>query len=149
MDDNPEFLNYSPDSEGESSLESPPVATEAPEQEAGQAALPDAEPGSKPAVTFRGNSYDLASVIGVTTGALVLLTCGTCNLGFYCLPFIPVILGIIGLIAAKDSVDSERTKLLSWLSLGSGAIIFLLLVLFIAVYIGLIVFAFMADSGSF
>ena len=80
---------------------------------------------------------------------MVLFSCFTCNLGYYCLPFVPIILGIIGLVAAKDSVDPERTKLLSWLSVGSGAIILLLIFLFIALYIGFIVFAIMADNSGF
>jgi hypothetical protein len=100
-------------------------------------------------VTFQGNSYDLAAVIGVTIGGMVLLSCLTCNLGYYCLPVAPIILGAIGLIAAKDAVDPDRTKLLSWLSLGAGVAVILLIVLFVAAYIAFIFFAVMADSGGF
>jgi hypothetical protein len=120
-----------------------------PEEKIEPAASAAAEAGSAgPVITFQGNSYDLASVIGVTAGALVLFSCFTCNLGYYCLPIVPIILGIIGLVAAKDSVDPERTKLLSWLSVGSGAIILLLIFLFVALYIGFIVFAVIADSSG-
>jgi hypothetical protein len=150
MDDNPDFLNLTPDSEAESVSVPEPSTAETPEQEPDQALPSDAdESGPEPEVTFQGNSYDLTAVIGVTIGALVLLTCATCNMGFYCLPLIPIILGIIGLIAAKDSVNPERTKLLSWLSVGSGTIIFLLILLFVAIYIGLIIFAIIADNGGF
>jgi hypothetical protein len=99
---------------------------------------PEVETILKPAITFMGNSYDLTAVVGVTTGAIVLLTCATCNLGYYCLPLVPIILGIIGLVAAKDAVDPERTKLLSWLSLGSGVIILLLIFLAIVAYVAFI-----------
>jgi hypothetical protein len=85
----------------------------------------------------------------LTTGAIVLLACATCNLGYYCLPFVPIILGIIGLVAAKDSVDPDRTKLLSWLSVGSGAIILLLIFVFVALYIGFIVFVVLAENSGF
>ena len=136
MDDYPEFLNLSSDEE--SKPISNPITDVVLEGET-----------NKPVVTFRGNSYDLASVVGVTTGAIVLLTCATCNFGYYCLPFIPVILGIVGLVAARDSVNPERTKLLSWLSLGSGAIILLLIFLAVIAYIALIAFAIVADSRGF
>ncbi|MCP4712378.1 MAG: hypothetical protein GY869_27465 [Planctomycetes bacterium] len=131
----------------DSKADSPPVPK--------PAAVINSEPGaeqastetpSKPTITFQGNSYDLASVVGVTIGGVTLLTCATCNLGYYCLPIIPIILGIIGLISAKDSVDPERTKLLSWLSLGSGALIILLILFFVVAYIGLIIFAIAADN---
>ena len=145
MEDKPEFLDRT--SEPESPRE-PPVAP-LPDGQVDEIMPAAAEAGSGPVITFQGNSYDLASVIGVTAGALVLFSCFTCNLGYYCLPFVPIILGIIGLVAAKDSVDPERTKLLSWLSVGSGAIILLLIFLFIALYIGFIVFAIMADNSGF
>jgi len=100
-------------------------------------------------VTFQGNSYDLMSVVGVTVGAVILFSCATLNFGFYCLPLVPLVLGGIGLASAKNSVDPDRTRLLSWLSLGAGAIIFGLIVLFILLYIILIFFAIVADSGGF
>jgi len=149
MDDKPDFLDRAPDPEPE-----PPVGLESPggvtPAEDGQASSPvGGENRSKPAITFQGNSYDLTSVIGLTTGAAVLLACATCNLGYYCLPFVPIILGVIGLVAAKDSVDPDRTKLLSWLSVGSGAIILLLIFIFVALYIGFIVFVIVAENGGF
>ncbi|MEW5959791.1 MAG: hypothetical protein AB1801_18860 [Chloroflexota bacterium] len=147
MDDKPDFLDRGSD------IERPAEAPVEPEidwpAETGAAALAEAETGSKPQITFLGNSYDLTAVVGLTIGAVVLLSCATCNLGYYCLPFVPIILGIIGLVAAKDSVNPDRTKLLSWLSVGSGAAILLLMFVFIALYVGFIVFAIMADSGGF
>lgn len=145
MADNPEFLQTTPGSETEAAS-----ASESMEGEIVPVpSLEEGEPTSKPAVTFRGNSYDLASVIGVTIGAMVLFSCITCNLGYYCLPVVPIILGIIGLVAAKDAVDPDRTKLLSWVSVGSGVAILLLIFLFAAAYIAFIFFAIMADSGGF
>ena len=100
----------------------------------------DATAGLSPQITFQGNSYDLMSVVGVTIGGITLVTCATCNMGFYCLPFAPIILGILGLVLAKDSVKPERTKLLSWLSLGSGALILLLIAALVIIYIAFIFF---------
>lgn len=137
-----------PDSETDSLPVVPKPAGASLEGEAGQETSVEFETySSTPAITFQGNSYDLVSVVGVTIGGITLLSCATCKLGFYCLPLLPIILGAIGLVAAKDSVDPERTKLLSWISLGSGAIILLLILLFVAAYIILIVFA-VATEGS-
>jgi hypothetical protein len=68
-------------------------------------------------------------------------------LGVYLLPFLPLILGLIGLITAKDSVNPERTRLLSWISIGSGAAILLLILLVIILYLGFFVFA-IASEGN-
>jgi hypothetical protein len=106
-------------------------------------------PMPKPSVTFEGNNYDLMVVVGVTIGAAVLLSCFTLNLGWYCLPIVPVILGGIGLATAKDSVNPERTRLLAWLSLASGGAILILIILGILAYILIIVFAIAADSSGF
>jgi hypothetical protein len=109
----------------------------------------EVETAAKPVVTFEGNNYDLAAVVGVTIGGIVLLSCATCNLGFYVLPFLPIILGLVGLLTAKDSVNPERTKLLSWLSLGSGALILLLILLLVIAYIAIIVIAIASEGESF
>jgi hypothetical protein len=50
---------------------------------------------------------------------------------------------------AKESVEPDRTRLLSWLSVGSGAVILALLVAGIALYIFFIIFAIAAESGGF
>lgn len=106
---------------------------------------------AKPTITFLGNSYDVMSVVGVSTAGATLFACGTCGTGFYCLPLIPVILGAIGLLSLKDSVNPERTKLLSWVSIGVGAIfllLILLLMLFYVVYFGLIFTVIASEAGN-
>ncbi len=119
-DESPEFL----------SLTSAPLEPEPAPENSFQ------PPALTPEITFQGNNYDLMAVIGVTIAVITLLTCGTCNMGIYCLPFAPLILGAIGLFTAKDSVNPERTKLLSWLSLGVGVAI-LLLILAVIILCGL------------
>jgi len=105
---------------------------------------------TKPTITFLGNSYDVMSVVGVSVAGTTLFACGTCGTGFYCLPFIPVILGAIGLLSLKDSVNPERTKLLSWISIGVGAVfllLLLLLILFYVVYFGFIFTVIASEAG--
>ena len=91
--------------------------------------------GVNPAATFQGNNYDLAAVVGVTIAAITLLSCASFGLATYCLPLLPVILGVVGLVAAKDSVNPERTKLLSWISIGIGGVILLLILALIVLYV--------------
>jgi len=109
----------------------------------------ETEQSPSAAVTFQGNNYDLMGVVGVTIGGIMLLSCATLNMGFYCLPLVPVILGIVGLLSADESVDPARTRLLSWISLGAGGIIILAIIAFILLYLAIIGVAFMADSGGF
>lgn len=101
-----------------------------------------------PAEMYQGNSYDMAALVGVISGALVLLSCGTLGLGTYCLPLLPLILGVIGLVTAKDAVNPDRTRLMSWISIGIGGVIFLLIILLVLVYAGFIFFA-VASEGNF
>jgi hypothetical protein len=137
MSEKPDFLEMTSDEKDE-------VAPEpAPETETGADTTPERP---KPTVTFMGNTYDLTSVVAVTVGGVVLFTCFTCNMGFYCLPFIPVILGIIALVSAKDSVDPERTKKLSWIGIGSGIAIIILAALAIVAYFAFLFFVIGLDS---
>jgi hypothetical protein len=136
MDDKPEFLELGSKEEREST----------PELTADEISGVERD---QPVVTFRGNGYDLTAFVGVIIGLLMLSVCLTCGLIQYILPFIPIILGGIGLAMAKDSVDPERTKLLSWIGLGSGLGFLLLIFLAIAAYIGFIFFIIAAGSGDF
>jgi len=110
----------------------------------------DTSDGNRPTVTFRGNSYDLMSVITVTIAGVLLFVCGTCNVGFYCLPFIPVILGVVSLLSLKDAVDPERTRLLSWIGISIGTVFSLIILAIIAIYVLYVVFLFtiIASQGS-
>jgi hypothetical protein len=148
-DDKNKSSNLTPDAGSDSASLPEPTVVAAPEREADQALPPESDTASKPTVTFQGNSYDLAAVVGVTIGGMVLLMCATCNMGYYCLPVVPIALGVIGLATAKDSINPDRTRLLSWLGVGSGVAILLLIFLFVAIYIGLIIFAITLDSGGF
>jgi hypothetical protein len=112
-------------------------------------ALPAAEsvgPPGVPQVTFRGNTYDLASLGALGVGVLLLFSCLTCNMGYYCLPIVAVALGAVGLLGARQSVEEGRTRLWSWLGIAAGGVVLLIIVLLIVLYVGIIVLA--AVSGG-
>jgi hypothetical protein len=94
---------------------------------------------SGPRVTFRGNSYDLVSLVSLATGGLILFTCLTCNLGYYCMPIIPMALGLVGVLSAHQAVDARRTRLWSWLGIAAGGLMLLLILIVVALYVGFIV----------
>ncbi len=103
---------------------------------------------SHPQITFMGNSYDLTAVVAVVTGGVIAFSCLTCNMGYYCLPVIPVVLGVVGLISAEDSADPKRTRLLSWLGIGSGGVVLLLIILAIVLYVAFIVLAIILGAAA-
>jgi len=84
---------------------------------------------ARPAVTFMGNTYDLVSLGALGSALLTAFLCLTLNYGIYCLPFLPIILGLIGVLSARQAVDTQRTRTLSWIGLGIGVGIVLLVVL--------------------
>ena len=100
-----------------------------------------------PEATFRGNTYDLAALGALTSGVIVLFSCLTCNMGFYCLPLLPLVLGLIGLLSARQSVEEERTRLWSWLGIAAGGFLVLLAIAGVVLYIAFIVLA-VAAGGS-
>jgi hypothetical protein len=104
--------------------------------------------GARPTVTFQGNTYDLSAVIGVTVSAFTLLTCMTCNFAYYLLPCLTIVFGIFGLVTASNAVDAERTKQLSWITIGAGLVIILLITVFMLAYVGLF-FLIAVSSGDF
>ncbi len=97
-------------------------------------------------ITFMGNTYDLAALGALASGALVLFSCATCNMGFYCLPFIPLLLGLVGIISAREAVDEKRTRLWSWLGAGAGIVV---LVGLVVMFVGsCLLFALLAASAE-
>ena len=99
---------------------------------------PDREPAARRTVTFMGNTYDLAALVAVITGAVLVFICLTCGLGGYCLPLVPIAAGIVGLASAARAQDPARTRLYSWLGIGAGGAAILLALVLFALYVGLI-----------
>lgn len=102
-----------------------------------------------PSVTLRGNSYDLTALLTLVIGAVVLLMCVTLGQFVYCLPFIGIVLGIIGLVMAKDAVNPNQTRLLSWLGIGGSGATLLLGLLMIFAYIACILFAMLMSWNNY
>jgi hypothetical protein len=105
-------------------------------------------PPAQPAITFMGNAYDLAALGALAGGLLGLFVCLTCSYGAYCLPLVPLVLGLIGLLTARQAVDEQRTRTMSWIALGIGGGMLLLMVVCIVLYIGILVLP-LAIGGSY
>lgn len=98
-------------------------------EEHGEDYDPAADLPGRRTVTFMGNTYDLAALGALGSGALVLFSCLTCNMGYYCLPFIPLLLGLVGIVSAREAVNKERTQLWSWIGVGAGVVVIVMALL--------------------
>jgi len=107
-----------------------------------------APPPARPTVTFMGNTYDLASLGALISGSLLMFMCLTCNQGIFCLPFVPIVVGVIGLLSADQAVDAKRTKLWSWLGVGMGGAVLALIGIAVLLYVALFVFVVIASGKS-
>ncbi|MBN1978757.1 MAG: hypothetical protein JW918_15270 [Anaerolineae bacterium] len=103
---------------------------------------------------YRGNAFDITALIALATGLLTLLTCASMGYMIYCMPVIPLALGIVGLATARKAVDPERTRLLSWIGLGSGGVFLLMALAFFVIWLAVvaawvfIMIPFMMESGA-
>ncbi|MBN1246864.1 MAG: hypothetical protein JXC32_04360 [Anaerolineae bacterium] len=105
------------------------------------------EAGDTGRETFRANGLDMTALGALASGALVLLSCLTCGQALNCLPLLPFVLGIIGLATAKRAVDPKRTRLWSWLGIGSGAVTMLFIAIAIAGYVSFVLFLVLVSEG--
>lgn len=106
---------------------------------------PDQEPTSRPTLTLLGNAYDLASLVALITGAVLLSFLLTCGISGYCLPLVPIFAGLIGLTSAARAADPARTRLYSWLGIGAGGLYLLFMLALFALYVTiLLIGAFLA-----
>ena len=103
-------------------------------------------PSAEPAATMHGNAYDMTALGALASGGLLLFLCLTCNMGFYCLPFLPLILGVIGVVGAKRAVNREQSQAMSWIGLGSGVLVILMMLAGVVLYFGLVALIFLADG---
>jgi hypothetical protein len=114
-----------------------PAAPEAPPPSRSPHA-PQAQPRAdvdESEVTYRGNTTDLSALGALASSALLLLTCLTCGSGIYCLPVVPLVLGLIGVLGAKRSVNKEQTRLFSWIGIGTGGLSILLIIAGFVIYL--------------
>jgi hypothetical protein len=102
---------------------------------------------------YRGNAFDITALIALGTGLLTLLTCVSIGYVMYCLPVFPLALGIVGLATARKAIDPERTRLLSWIGLGSGGVgLLIAFAIFILWFLGVVLWVvlaipYMMESG--
>jgi hypothetical protein len=86
---------------------------------------------------FMGNEYDLAALIALITGAVLLFLCLTCGYGAWCLPVVPLVAGLVGLLSLDRAEDPKRTRLYSWIGIGAGGLSVFLILASIVAYVGL------------
>ena len=84
---------------------------------------------------YRGNSFDLASLLAAVLGAITL---GSCLGLAYCLPFAAGLLGLYAYLNAPQSADPRRTRTLA----GIGLAVAILMLLFLALALFIMLFAF-------
>lgn len=101
----------------------------------------------EPQVTLRGNGFDLTALGALVSGALLLFLCFTCNLGFYCLPFVPLVLGIVGVVTSRRAVNRRQSELMSWLGIGTGTFAILAMIAGLALYFGLLVLVILSEGN--
>jgi hypothetical protein len=100
-------------------------------------------------VTYKGNLVDLSSLGALFAAFILVLLCLSCNMGFYCVPLIPLVLGVIGLVMARQAVDPKRTRLFSWLGIGIGGAFILMLMFAIFLYFAFLAFIiYISESGT-
>ncbi len=103
--------------------------------EAHDDAQADAARGSvAPTAPFQGNSIDVLALVAVVVGVVAFsLNFG----GVYLLPLIGVVLGLIVVIQAGQSLNKKRSATLGWVAIGTSAVGILIWIVFIFGCLGL------------
>jgi amino acid transporter len=83
---------------------------------------------------FVGNIYDLVSLAALIVSGVLLFSCVTGNYGLCCLPPLAIILGAVGLLSAKQAREPKRTRVMSAIGIGGGALVLLLILAVVALY---------------
>ncbi|MBN2005909.1 MAG: hypothetical protein JXA21_21305 [Anaerolineae bacterium] len=93
----------------------------------------------------RGNAADFTALGALASGLLTLFLCLSCGTGLWCLPALPVGLGVAGLLMAKRAVGEERSRRWSVIGLVAGMAVVAFLVL---AMIGAVAIALLTNSPS-
>jgi len=126
MEENTRPLSPEGEAAGPSWLSAPTVeALPAP------AAAPVPAAPAKPAPSFLGNANDLVALIAAVSGAAIFGACFA-SLAAWC---VPLVLGIIGLVLAKEAIDPKRARILSAVGIVSMVVLFLLFIAFVVLYV--------------
>jgi hypothetical protein len=88
------------------------------------------EPG-----VYSGNSIDLSGFAAACLGAMLLLYCVPClNM---LMPVLGLLVGVMALAEAKRAVNPRRTRILAWVGIGSGGVVMLAGLAWLALSVGL------------
>ncbi len=96
---------------------------------------------------FKGKTADMLSLGALITGLMVVLSCVTGGGAIYCLPLIPIGLGISALLMKRNAVDQNRTQMWALAGLGSGLVIIVLAVLSLICFAAMIVWLAASTNG--
>lgn len=94
-----------------------------------------------PETRYEGNSFDLYALIAGIVGVTSLGLCFTGNSLIYCLPFVPLVFGIIALRNSARALNPGRTRTMGWIGVAAGivgVVTLVCFVLFLTVYIAFI-----------
>ncbi len=95
-----------------------------------------------PPKLYQGNGWDITALLATATGVLAILSCGSFGFMVYCLPVLPLILGIVAVVAARRAAEPRRSRVLGWIGLGSGALTTVLLIALALVWVVAMVVSF-------
>ncbi len=82
-----------------------------------------------PAVPYQGNTLDVLALVAVVIGVVAF----SANFGaVYLFPIFGIVLGIVAVLQARQSLNPKRTATLGWVAIGTSAvgILFWMLILF-------------------
>ncbi len=110
---------------------------------------PPAVPSTEPTTEkrYEGNSFDVYALIAGIVGVTSLGMCFSGNMLVYCLPFVPLVFGIIALRNSARALNPSRTRTMGWIGIAAGVVGVLVLVvfaLFVFVYVAFL-FTFMGN----
>lgn len=84
----------------------------------------------------RGNAADFTALGALASGLLTLCLCLSCGTGLWCLPALPLGLGVAGLLMAKSAVGEERSRRWSVIGLVTGlAVVMFLMLMMICIVV--------------
>lgn len=96
---------------------------------------------------YEGNSFDLYALIAAILGITSLAMCFSGNMLLYCLPFVPLVFGIIALRNSPRALNPSRVRTMGWIGVAAGAVglvLVLIVVLFLTAYL-VFIFSFFGE----
>jgi hypothetical protein len=94
---------------------------------------------------YQGNSQDLGALLAAIMAGTTLFSCVG---GAYCLPVLAAALGLAAYLKADQAVDPRRTRILSGISLGVGALMLLCIVGYLVMVMGFVFFSIAVSTSG-